>query len=129
MRARARRSGGASSISPSQANYAGNYTYGGGPKGEYRQKTVPVDSFAPNPWGLYNVHGNVQEWVQDCRNDSYNGAPTNGTAWTTGDCVGRVVRGGSWYFAPRWLRAAYRPEAGTPPFRGNVSGFRVGRTF
>jgi formylglycine-generating enzyme required for sulfatase activity len=55
-----------SSISTSQANYHGPTTYGGGPKGEYRQKTVPVDSFAANLWGLYNVHGNVWEWVEDC---------------------------------------------------------------
>src|SRR5262245_54618755 len=46
-----------SSISTDQANYNGDFTYGGGPKGEYRQKPMPVDSFAPNPWGLYNVHG------------------------------------------------------------------------
>src|SRR5262245_32906810 len=56
-----------SSISTSQANYHGNYTYAGSPKGEHRGKPLPVDSFAPNPWGLYNVHGNVREWVHDCR--------------------------------------------------------------
>src|SRR5262249_7987984 len=97
-----------SSISPSQANYAGDYTYAGGPKGEYRGKTVAVDSFAPNPWGLYNVHGNVWEWVQDCWNDSYDGAPTDGSVWATGDCGRRVVRGGSWYGSPWALRAAIR---------------------
>ena len=60
-----------STISTSQANYDGNSTYGSGSKGEYRQKTVPVDSFQPNPWGLYQVHGNVWEWTEDCYKDSY----------------------------------------------------------
>jgi formylglycine-generating enzyme required for sulfatase activity len=80
-----------SSISTSQANYNGNYTYGGGARGEYREKTLPVDTFQPNPWGLYQVHGNVSEWVEDCWNDS---APSDGSAWTSGDCSSRVVRGG-----------------------------------
>ena len=75
-----------SSITPEQANYDGNYTYaGGGKKGEYRQKTLPVKSFQPNPWGLYQVHGNVWEWVEDCWEDSYNGAPDDGSVWTAGD--------------------------------------------
>jgi formylglycine-generating enzyme required for sulfatase activity len=116
-----------SSISPSQANYHGNYTYGGGPKGEYRKKTLPVDSFAPNPWGLYNVHGNVWEWVQDCWNGSYAGAPTDGSAWTTGDCSRRVLRGGSWFIYPRRLRAAVRSRFSSVD-RYYDDGFRLGRT-
>jgi formylglycine-generating enzyme required for sulfatase activity/uncharacterized caspase-like protein len=116
-----------SSISTGQANYNGNFTYGGGAKGEYRQRTVPVDSFAPNPWGLYNVHGNVREWVQDCWNDNYNGAPTDGSARTTGDCGRRVLRGGSWYIDPWLLRSASR-YGYTPDYRFYDLGFRVGRT-
>lgn len=116
------------SISPDQANYDGNYTYaGGGNKGEWRQKTVPALSFQPNPWGLYQAHGNVWEWVEDCWNENYNGAPTNGSAWTTGDCGRRVVRGGSWNNSPGDLRAAYRFGYFTGR-RSLSSGFRVART-
>lgn len=115
-----------SSIATSQANYHGNYTYGGSIKGEYRQRTVSADSFEPNPWGLYNVHGNVWEWSNDCWNDSYNGAPTDGSAWTSGDCGRRVVRGGSWSFSPLSLRSANRFGNGTG-LRGDVFGFRIGR--
>jgi formylglycine-generating enzyme required for sulfatase activity len=114
-----------SSISPNQANYNGNYTYAGGPKGEYRQRTVPVDSFAANPWGLFNVHGNVWEWTEDCWNDSNQGNPGNGNVRTTGNCSRRVVRGGSWFFLPHVLRAAFRygitTDAGTTL---SVSGWR-----
>jgi formylglycine-generating enzyme required for sulfatase activity len=74
------------SISTSQANYNGEFTYGNGVKGEYRGRTLPVDSFQPNPWSLYQVHGNVMEWVEDCYNGSYEGAPTDGSAWTSGNC-------------------------------------------
>jgi formylglycine-generating enzyme required for sulfatase activity len=114
-------------ISTSQANYDGNYTYGGGSKGEYRQQTVPVDSFQPNPWGLYQVHGNVYEWVEDCYHDSYTAAPSDGSAWVSGDCSRRVLRGGSWFNNPWFLRAAFR-GGGTSDDRGNDIGFRLGRT-
>src|SRR5262245_45763768 len=100
------------SISTSQANYDGQ-PYAGGPKGENRSETVPVGSFPPNPWGLYDVHGNVWEWVQDCWNGNYNGAPSDGTARTTGDCATRIRRGGSWFEGPVDLRSANRGRAGT----------------
>jgi len=114
------------SISTSQANYDGNYTYGAGAKGESRQKTLPVDSFTANPWGLYNVHGNVWEWVQDCWNSDYNGAPSDGSARTTGDCGSRVLRGGTWLELPRGIRSAMRGGNFTPS-RYNGIGFRVAR--
>ncbi|MGH6816448.1 MAG: formylglycine-generating enzyme family protein, partial [Hyphomicrobiaceae bacterium] len=117
-----------SSITPKQANYGGNYTYkGGGLKGEYRQRTIAVDSFAPNSWGLYNVHGNVWEWTEDCWNDSNDGNSGDGTVRTTGDCALRVVRGGSWGIYPWVLRAAFRVgyQSG---YRNAGVGFRVART-
>jgi formylglycine-generating enzyme required for sulfatase activity len=115
-----------SSISVSQANYNGDYTYAGSAKGEYRQKTLPVKSFQPNPWGLYQVHGNVWEWVEDCWEDSYNGTPDDGSVRTTGDCASRVPRGGSWLNHPRDLRAARRLRLDTGYRLYNV-GFRVAR--
>jgi formylglycine-generating enzyme required for sulfatase activity len=114
------------SISPQQANYDGTLTYEGGPTGEFRVKTVPVDSFEPNPWGLYQVHGNVLEWTQDCYHDRYSGAPQDGSAWTGGDCSDRVVRGGSWINNPAMLRSAGRYPV-SPVVRIYNLGFRVVR--
>ena len=98
-----------STISTDQANYAGNYTYGNGRKGVYRQRTVPAGSFPSNKFGLHDMHGNVWEWVEDCWHASYAGAPKDGRAWTTGgNCTNRVLRGGSWSGEPWNLRAANR---------------------
>ena len=72
------------------------------------QQTAPVGSFSANAWGLHDLHGNVEERVEDCWNDSYAGAPTDGRAWTQGDCNRSVSRGGSWYDLPGALRSAYR---------------------
>ncbi|MEZ5907878.1 MAG: SUMF1/EgtB/PvdO family nonheme iron enzyme [Hyphomicrobiaceae bacterium] len=116
------------SITPDQANYDGNYVYaGGGRKGEYRKRTVPVDSFRPNPWGLYNVHGNVWEWTADCWNDSHAGNPGDGTARTTGDCSRRVVRGGSWDISSQYSRSACRVGVASDG-RSDLFGFRLART-
>lgn len=117
-----------SSITTMQANYDGNYTYGGGAKGEYRQRTVPVDDFERNPWGLYQVHGNVWELCEDVWHDNYNGAPTDGSAWLKGgDASRRVVRGGSWYIYPQNLRSAFRGR-NTTTNRSYTQGFRLART-
>ena len=84
-------------ISTDQANYNGEYVYGSGRKGVYREKTVSVGSFPSNGYGLHDVHGNVLEWVEDCWHSDYSGAPTDGSAWTSGgNCNRRVLRGGSW---------------------------------
>ena len=87
-------------------------------------RTAPVGSFSANAWGLHDLHGNVWEWVQDCSNDSYVGAPTDGSAWTSGDCGRRVRRGGSWFYTPRLLRSAYR-YWNTRSYRFFQIGFRL----
>lgn len=115
------------SISTDRANYNGDFRYASGLKGENRQKAVSVERFSANPWGLYNVHGNVWEWVQDCYNPSYTGAPADGSAWITEHCRMRVSRGGSWGNTPRYLRSAVR-VALSPSGRSPQAGFRVART-
>ena len=91
------------------------------------ESTAPVGSFAANAFGLHDVHGNVWEWTQDCWNASYDGAPGDGRAWESGNCSHRVLRGGSWYYDPRLLRAAnrYWDDTGS---RYDYIGFRVART-
>ena len=111
------------SISTDKANYDGNSTYGGGSKGEYRHMTLPVKSFQPNPWGLYQVHGNVWEWTEDCWHGNYHNAPGDGSAWTTGDCIVSfaAARGSAIH---RVFRAAFR-YGYTPDIRDDNIGFRV----
>ena len=92
------------------------------------EKTAPVGSFAANVWGVYDMHGNVWEWVQDCWNDNYEGAPTDGTGWLSGDCDRRVLRGGSWVINPWFLRSAFRLWY-TSDIRYHYFGFRVARSF
>ena len=116
-----------STISASEANYDGSPAYGSGSEGGSRQTTAPARSFRANPWGLYNMHGNVWEWVEDCWHDSYQDGPTDGSAWTTGDCDHRVLRGGSWVDGPGLLRAASRFRY-PPDYRDFDAGFRVART-
>jgi formylglycine-generating enzyme required for sulfatase activity len=89
--------------------------------------TAESGHYKPNPFGLYDMHGNVWEWVEDCYKDSYAGAPSDGAASTSGDCSLRVLRGGSWNYDPELLRAAYRIRY-QPGFRSGSVGFRVART-
>jgi formylglycine-generating enzyme required for sulfatase activity len=113
-----------SSIATQQANYNGNYAYNGGPKGEYRQRTLPVGQFEPNAFGLYDCHGNVFEWCEDSWHDDYRGAPQDGSAWRGSDSIYHVMRGGSWYYFPFRLRSAYRSLI-VAAFRYNNWGFRL----
>jgi formylglycine-generating enzyme required for sulfatase activity len=118
-----------SSISSEQANYDRDTWDGDSVVRYYPKETVPVDSFAPNPWGLYQVHGNVYDWVEDCYHDRYDGAPSDGSAWTAGDCTQRVLRGGGWSLEPSYLRSAARHRM---PFASEIhpddAGIRVART-
>ena len=88
------------------------------------KKTLPVGSFAPNKFGLYDTAGNVFEWTLDCVNSSYKNAPNDGAAWLGGDCSRRIFRGGSWYFGPGSSRSAAR-EHNTRNYRSSNVGFRV----
>jgi formylglycine-generating enzyme required for sulfatase activity len=103
------------------------------------KQTAPIGSFKPNAFGLYDMAGNVWQWVEDCYHGSnvhesvefyfegYDGAPVDGSAWTTGNCHNRVGRGGSWGTNPQRLRAAYRDKLATVR-RYDDLGFRVART-
>ncbi len=92
------------------------------------EKTAPVGSFEANAWGVYDMHGNVNEWVQDCYNDSYKSAPSDGSVWKSEDCDWHLVRGGSWNFKTSSLRSAHRITFFTG-FRRDFIGFRVARSF
>jgi formylglycine-generating enzyme required for sulfatase activity len=117
-------------ISTDLANYNGNYTYGQGQKGEYRKKTTEVGKFPANPFGLYDMHGNVWEWCADPWHDNYTDAPADGSAWFSSDDklsdkTGRVVlRGGSWYSYAGGCRSAYR-NGDSRGIRDSYCGFRV----
>ena len=90
-------------------------------------RTAPAGSFPANAWGLHDMHGNVWEWVRDCWNNSYAGAPVDGSAWLGGNCSLRVMRGGSWVSDSRFLGAADRVRY-TSGNRDGLVGFRVART-
>jgi formylglycine-generating enzyme required for sulfatase activity len=115
-------------LTPAQANYDGNYPYHNGQRGEYRVRTVPVKSFQPNPWGLWQMHGNVWEWCQDAPR-TYAGAAQLEPAGQTGDY--RALRGGSWNDRGGILRSAYRsgshrgsPRGAPRDYRYDIIGFR-----
>ncbi|MEI8393825.1 MAG: formylglycine-generating enzyme family protein [Rhodospirillaceae bacterium] len=90
------------------------------------QRPAPVGSFSVNRFGLFDMLGNVAEWVEDCWHDNYKDAPAEGVAWTTGSCEFHVIRGGSWVDQPRNVRAAQR-DRDTPGMRSVFLGFRIAR--
>jgi formylglycine-generating enzyme required for sulfatase activity len=89
-------------------------------------KTEPVGSFHPNAFGLYDTAGNAAEWVEDCWNPSYRGAPNDGSAWTNGDCSLRVLRGGSFADGAIAVRSSARFRY-DEDVRYYANGFRVAR--
>ncbi|MDR1986060.1 MAG: formylglycine-generating enzyme family protein [Treponema sp.] len=105
-------------IDPEVSNYDGTYSYANRSFGIYRQRTTAMGSFPANPWGLYDMHGNVYEWCWD----EY--AAYGSTDWVPNR---RIVRGGSWYSAPQYLRSANRVRM-SPYTRTSYVGFRVVRT-
>jgi formylglycine-generating enzyme required for sulfatase activity len=115
------------SITSEQANYDGSTGYNGGAPGPNRQKTIAVGSFPANAFGLYDMHGNVWEWVQDCWSDEYTAAnPSDGKPFLGNDCNGRVMRGGSWEDYAGDVRAAARVGSNRDD-QTWADGFRVAR--
>jgi formylglycine-generating enzyme required for sulfatase activity len=115
-------------ISTDLANYNGNYTYGQGQKGQYREKTTEVGIFPANPFGLYDMCGNVWEWCEDGWHENYINAPVDGSAWTSLSTEDMLLRGGSWSSGARRCRSADR-SGNSRDIRLNPYGFRVVSSF
>ncbi|MGK7297014.1 MAG: formylglycine-generating enzyme family protein [Candidatus Wenzhouxiangella sp. M2_3B_020] len=113
-------------ITSEQANFDGRRPSRGCPESVTRRQTVPAASFPPNAFGLFDMVGNVREWTRDCWNDDYLGAPSDGSAWLTGDCSRPVLRGGSWQGTERSVRSANRTRP-SGAFTDARTGFRPAR--
>jgi formylglycine-generating enzyme len=113
-------------VTTDQVNFDGNYPYAGGKKGEYRKKTVPVASLPANPWGLYEMHGNVWEWCRDGWQKQLGTEPVRDPLTPAERGADRVVRGGSWNDFGGSVRSACRSHF-TPGFRFDYLGFRLAR--
>ena len=115
-------------LTTSQANYNGNYPYNNNPKGEYREKTMPVGSFSPNSWGLYDMHGNVYEWCSDWYSSDYYAISPQNNPKGPSSGSSRVLRGGSWEDCASSCRVSSRDIK--HPAYGNANfGFRLVRSF
>jgi formylglycine-generating enzyme required for sulfatase activity len=114
-------------ITTDLANYDGNYTYGSGSKGQYRNQTTDIGSFPANAFGLYDMHGNVWEWCEDTWHENYNGAPIDGSAWlnSNNNNRSRLLRGGSWVNDPEYCRCAFRSFSDSDVRNSNIVGFRI----
>ncbi|WP_414567214.1 SUMF1/EgtB/PvdO family nonheme iron enzyme [Nostoc sp. CCY 9925] len=114
-------------ITTDLANYNGKYTYNSGSMGEFREQTTYVGKFPPNPFGLFDMHGNVWEWCQDTWHENYyNAAPTDASPWIS-DSKERLLRGGSWNSNPWICRSAFRGKWASV-VRNDRLGFRVAVT-
>lgn len=111
-------------ISTSQANYNGNFPYRDQPKGEYKAKTVPVGTYSPNAFGLYDMHGNAWEWVNDWHEDYLKVMPPQTNPKGPQKGIYRVYRGGGWNLLAQFCRSAKRRYQ-SPERKFNYLGFRV----
>ncbi|MDY0361209.1 MAG: formylglycine-generating enzyme family protein [Desulforegulaceae bacterium] len=109
-------------LSTKEANYDGNYPLSGCSKGQYRKTTIPVKSFSPNKFGLYDMHGNVWEWCEDWKGDYPSGHVTDPSGPGSGSY--RVLRGGSWSYDARSCRSANRYYF-SPGYTDDSRGFRL----
>lgn len=113
-------------ITATRANFDASSSTSINPKGAHRARTVRVGSFAPNRFGLHDLHGNVWEWTEDCWHDDYTGAPADGSPWSMRGCQGRVLRGGSWEDYAGDIRSAARVGSFEDD-RSYSDGLRVAR--